>query len=233
MSYLAGKDPFYDAKDEVQKSLKNAKSAFDRWRILPDNKEASNLRRDLLEELRNIESDVIELNDTVNVVESDRSTYRLEDGEIFSRKQFIDGCRRTIQELRVGLNVPKTAPQPSSNSASSGSSRTPAPRPGASPDADVQHRQQLLERQTDEHLDELSRGVQRVHEIGIAIGDRVVEQSRLLDDTNEQATEAHDRLKYVSKALDSLLKDTSKGKLCTIGILVVIVIVLLFLVVYT
>eukprot|EP00741_Cyanophora_paradoxa_P002264 tig00000571_g2196.t1 len=228
-------DPFYVASDEIRESMRRVRTDVERWGKLPqDSDEQARLKSDIMQECTAIEQLVMDLSETVTMIETDRITWKVDTAEITKRREFVDSTRRTLDEFRRRL-VPRATPapreallgsaKPNRTIATAGISKEGPGGPGLM--------QEMLERQTDEQLDELHAGVQRIHQIGIHIGDKVVAEARLLDELNDGADQARSRLKFVSGKLDQLVKTEGRGRVCTIAILCLIVFVLLLLIMWT
>lgn len=88
-----------------------------------------------------------------------------------------------------------------------------------------QQTQEMIERQ-DQGLEELGRGVDRLHELGKTINEEVKDQSTLLDHLGNEVDDASSRMTTVQGALEKLLKTKDGCQIWTIVILGVVLIIL-------
>lgn len=93
-------------------------------------------------------------------------------------------------------------------------------------------RQQLLIRQQDEELDELTASVQRIGGVGLTIHEELSGQERILGDLSLEMETTSNRLDFVQKKVAMVMKKASaKGQILMIAILLVLFIVLFVLVI--
>lgn len=91
----------------------------------------------------------------------------------------------------------------------------------------------LMFQQQDETLEDLDEAVVRVGNIAHSIHDELQQQNALLDEMEDDLQDAEEKLGVVMGKLGKLLKTKDKCQLGTIMALIVVMIVLLFLVIYT
>eukprot|EP00741_Cyanophora_paradoxa_P004801 tig00000829_g4658.t1 len=162
MSFFAARDPYFEGRDQIRESLKNARAAFERWRALPDNAESSKAKADLLAELQNLIGDTRDLEEMcIDRVESDRHAYGIDQNEIVNRKQFVSNTLAAIDELKASLAVSKSKrsdllPGPAGGAGRPMQQRAAQESPSPEDEA-RKMRMQMLEKREDEQLDEILR----------------------------------------------------------------------------
>lgn len=92
---------------------------------------------------------------------------------------------------------------------------------------------QIMMQQQDEALDELDEAVVRVGQMAGNIHDELGQQNKMLNDLEEDLTNAEEQLGVVMGRLAKMLKTKSKWQLGIILIMSLIVIILFFMVLYT
>ncbi|RLN51932.1 hypothetical protein BBJ29_008494 [Phytophthora kernoviae] len=92
--------------------------------------------------------------------------------------------------------------------------------------------EQIMQDQ-DKSLAGLESDITRLHGVTVEIGTEVKNQNKMLDDLTEDVEEAQERMNFVMARLSKLLKTKDKCQLGLILFLVVVLVVMVFLVVYT
>lgn len=107
-------DPFQVVKDEVQHSLGVVQELHKRWKEIytsaagTDTEEYEWTKSELLSGLRSIDWDLKDLEETITIVQSNRAKFGLSDEEIESRRDFVDGTRKTIATIRAEVTAADT-----------------------------------------------------------------------------------------------------------------------------
>ena len=91
---------------------------------------------------------------------------------------------------------------------------------------------QLMEQQ-DQQLDEITSIAHRLRNHAEDINVEIEHQGVMINKTTKGVDETDQKMNFVNRKLAKLLKTSDKGTICTICILTVILIGLLFLVMYT
>ena len=97
---------------EVQKALNNVKSLYARWQELLNNpltvgKDDHNwTTNELRNNLRSIEWDLEDLDETISIVEANPRKFSLDMAEVNQRKQFIKQTRETVNNIKEHMNSP-------------------------------------------------------------------------------------------------------------------------------
>ena len=92
---------------------------------------------------------------------------------------------------------------------------------------------QLMLQEQDEGLEELGNAVTRVGKMAGNINETLIKQNNMLDDLGNDLDETSGRMDAVMKRLEKLLQTKDKCQIWTIVALFLVLIVLVFLVIYT
>jgi hypothetical protein len=87
-------------------------------------------------------------------------------------------------------------------------------------------KQQMMIKQQDQDLDHLGQAVDRLHNIGKEINTEIKEQQILLDNLDNEISDASSRMDTVMAALQKLLKTKDNCQIWTIVILAIVLVVL-------
>lgn len=96
----------------MQKALNNVKSLYARWQELLNNpltvgKDDHNwTTNELRNNLRSIEWDLEDLDETISIVEANPRKFSLDMAEVNQRKQFIKQTRETVNNIKEHMNSP-------------------------------------------------------------------------------------------------------------------------------
>ncbi|KAI3654044.1 hypothetical protein MP228_000763 [Amoeboaphelidium protococcarum] len=236
-------DPFYIVKDEVQKSLNNLQQQFSRLANLKG-PQASHVREEITSQLKTIEWDIQDLEETVRIVESNPAKFRLTTAEVTSRRSFVEQCKSTldrmhkqIQQQQQQQSASTKQQQSNANFNNNGSFKQGAG--GANTNNAVNSmiqnegdQQQLFMQRQDEQLDSVLHTVVNIKNIANTMNTELDDQQILLDRLDEKVDSSGNRLRAAQKRLDQLLKanGTDMKTFMCIVVLVIIVIILFFVV---
>ena len=93
-------DPYVAVKDEVEHSVSVVVELHKKWASLNKGDEFDWTSTELLSGLRSIEWDLQDLEDTVSIVEGNRTKFKLEESDVQDRKHFIETTRQQIVSIR-------------------------------------------------------------------------------------------------------------------------------------
>eukprot|EP00026_Physarum_polycephalum_P014254 Phypoly_transcript_14747.p1 GENE.Phypoly_transcript_14747~~Phypoly_transcript_14747.p1 ORF type:complete len:229 (+),score=29.74 Phypoly_transcript_14747:86-772(+) len=104
-------DPFYVVKDEVQQSVGGITALYDRWHELIKTPQTTMAHVDELKWTTNqlrtginsIERDILDLEETIGIVENNRQKFRLDQAELDSRKKFISEIKYVLKKMKDEL----------------------------------------------------------------------------------------------------------------------------------
>ncbi|CAH8583042.1 unnamed protein product [Schistosoma bovis] len=127
-------DPYFCMQDEVFKNLQLAKTLYEDWRG-GSNPGDQKLLTKIRQTIKNIEWDLMDLQETIGAVENNPIKFRLSDNDISARRQFLTEAKNVVKNVKNCLN-----------SSDNGSKRNDspidftvhiAPRPSSSPPSSV------------------------------------------------------------------------------------------------
>ncbi|XP_058558388.1 syntaxin-6 isoform X2 [Neofelis nebulosa] len=103
---MSMEDPFFVVKGEVQKAVNTAQGLFQRWtELLQDPSTATREEIDwttneLRNNLRSIEWDLEDLDETISIVEANPRKFNLDATELSIRKTFITSTRQVVRDMK-------------------------------------------------------------------------------------------------------------------------------------
>ncbi|CDS41019.1 syntaxin 6 [Echinococcus multilocularis] len=101
-------DPFYVVRDEIVKSLGQAKVEFDAWKheVVSESANIKTAETALKETIRNIDWDLEDLQETVQIVERNPSKFRISVEELRSRRHFLQEVKTVVKNVKDQLYHP-------------------------------------------------------------------------------------------------------------------------------
>ncbi|XP_015725189.1 syntaxin-6 [Coturnix japonica] len=250
---MSMEDPFFVVKGEVQKAVNTAQGLFQRWtELLQDpsiatREEIDWTTNELRNNLRSIEWDLEDLDETISIVEANPRKFNLDATELGIRKSFITSTRQVVREMKDQMsnssmqalaerkNRQALLGESSSQNWSSGPdkySRLDRELQLANSHfiEEQQAQQQLIVEQQDEQLELVSGSIGVLKNMSQRIGGELEEQAVMLDDFSHELDSTHSRLDNVMKKLAKVSHMTSdRRQWCAIIILFVILLVVLVL----
>lgn len=194
-------------------------------------------------QLKNAESTLKDVNVTVQAVENNREKFpHIDDVQLFERKSLVETSRGRIQHARDEMNSDPVKEKLLVDERNKAVRRSGDGLLGAKDDEerqntafifDNQAQTSLLMQQQDETLDELGEAVVRVGELAGVIHEEIGHQNRMLDELDQDMTNAEEELGLVMGKLAKFLNTKDRRQLRTIMVLTLTVVVLLFLVIYS
>ncbi|KAJ7416239.1 Syntaxin-6 [Willisornis vidua] len=229
---MSMEDPFFVVKGEVQKAVNTAQGLFQRWtELLQDpsiatREEIDWTTNELRNNLRSIEWDLEDLDETINILSANPRKFNLDATELGIRKAFITSTRQVVRAL-LG--------ESGSQSWSSGHdkySRLDRELQLANSHfiEEQQAQQQLIVEQQDEQLELVSGSIGVLKNMSQRIGGELEEQAVMLDDFSHELDSTQSRLDNVMKKLAKVSHMTSdRRQWCAIIVLFIILLVVLIL----
>ncbi|CAM6031775.1 unnamed protein product [Sphagnum compactum] len=114
-------DPFFIVRDEVHKALNKTRGLYLRWQNISSDTitqnqsatstssktetEADWIGTELRNALRSIEWDLEDLEDTITIVERNPQKFKLDNRELFARRQFIDATRDEVKLMKERMSI--------------------------------------------------------------------------------------------------------------------------------
>jgi syntaxin 6 len=205
--------------------------------------EYKDVKKQLKRHLKNAESTLKDVSLTVQVVENDRIKFaHIDDSQLFERKSLVDTSRGRIQHAKDEMNSESVKGKLLVDERNKAVRRSGDGLLGATSDAerqntsfilDNQAQTSLLMKQQDETLDELGEVVIRVGEMAGNIHEEIGHQNKMLDELDQDMTNAEEELGLVMGKLAKFLHTKDPWQLRTIMFLSLTVVVLFFLVIYS
>jgi len=236
-------------REEVMQAMQGITALYERWKDLLDqtntasNDEFKWTTDELKTGLKTIEYDLADLEETVRVVESNRSKFKIEESEISTRKGFIQSTKQRVSVIKDELNSARTRGKIDRDQREllSATKKPVQDRYSKVQQALEQdnedyiegskQRQQQIIQQQDKNVDVLLTTVTTLKEIGNQIDKTIKDQEVLIDDLDRDVTRVDSgfrgAIQKVNKLIDST-KDSTQW--CIIAFLAVILVALLALV---
>ena len=203
--------------------------------------EVKEAKKQLKRHIKNAESTLKDLQTTVRLVEQKRDNFlEIDDSELNRRKDYISASLNRIKSAKTQMNSENIKSKLLADERAK--SRRRLGILGAKSEEENEETEfiakahastQLMMQQQDETLDELDSAVVRVGHMAENIHEELGQQNKMLNELEEDLTNAEEQLGMVMGKLAKVLKTKSKWQLGTIMIMSLIVIILFFLVLYT
>lgn len=238
-------------RDEVQKAVNSVQELYRRWQDLLNNSNASIKEEfswttsEIKNNIRSVEWDLEDLEETIGIVESNPGKFTLSHEEIGTRKTFINNVRRNIHSIKEEINSTETKAKIEKNSRQAlvGSVKFQSGNKYSRLDNEIdksnqkyidesQHQQQSLMRRQDEQLQEVGQSVGMLKSIGVRIDTELDEQSILLDDLGNEVEMTDSKLQTILVRVEKVLKlaDDKKQTYVLIALILMMVIVIILFV---
>jgi len=246
---MATDDPYYTARDEVQRNIKKTKEMMQEWQVkltsenTAKSKQFQDLHADLQGEIQSLQYDLQDIADSIDMVEKNRVRFKLDDREINSRKGWLRDSRSAVQQLADAVNSGKAKAKIESDqrqlfsgqkaSASSGSSddRRKAVQENDNFMSNQRQEQAQIMAQQEDHLDELAKSARRLGENARVINVELQDQQRMLEQLEDDIDKESEKLNFVMKRIGKLMKTNDNKQICMIIGLFIFMLVLIFLVI--
>jgi syntaxin 6 len=193
--------------------------------------------------LKNAESTLRDVLTTVQLVENDREKFaHVNDAQLYERKTLVNTSKERLVRAKDEMNSESVKSKLLRDERNKALRRSGDGLLGATNDGerkntsfvmDSQAQTSLLMQQQDDTLDELGEVVHRVGEMAENIHGEIGQQNKMLDEMEEDMTDAEEQLGLVMGKLAKFLKTKNPWQLRTILALSLTVVVLFFLVIYT
>lgn len=254
---MSMEDPFFVVKGEVQKAVNTAQGLFQRWTELLQGPSAATREEidwttnELRNNLRSIEWDLEDLDETISIVEANPRKFNLDATELSIRKAFITSTRQIVRDMKdqMSSSSVQALAERKNRQALLGDSSSQNWDAGVTDrygrlDRELQlanshfieeqqAQQQLIVEQQDEQLELVSGSIGVLKNMSQRIGGELEEQAVMLDDFSHELESTQSRLDNVMKKLAKVSHMTSdRRQWCAIAILfaVLLVVLTLFLV---
>lgn len=245
----AARDPFGILKDSIQDSMKVLMSDFDRWKEVlqtsntANHKEFPTLQKKVEDGLNKIDATLEKGFKILGAIKKDRTRFaHIDDRELVSRETFLNEMDVIVKDTRQSLTSSRTQEKIESDRKKADEKKKQAKESkfaGLEREAqrqnqgfiDDQHSQiQLAHKEQDEVLENMSSVLKSIGVMADEMKVELEDQNQLLTQVNNQADEVNDKAQIVINRLQQLLNTNDKGKLCAIGVLLIILIALIVVV---
>lgn len=189
--------------------------------------ELKSSKKQLKKATKAAEASLRDVQTTVNVVESDRSSFpHITDRELYERTAFVHTSQERLRRAREESQKEKLRKRPTEPTTAT---TTPTLFQQPSP-----HQQQsmVLQQHQEETLDDLGVAVTRVNHMAETIHDEIGQQTKMLGEMEEDLANAEEELGMVMGKLAKFLRTKNQWQLGTIVCLSITVVVLFFMVLY-
>lgn len=247
-SMVSDDDPFYVFKEDLQIKLELVDDGLERFeRIVQitdtavNTHEVKEAKKQLKRHIKNAESTLKDLQTTVRLVEQKRDNFlEIDDSELNHRKDYISTSLNRIKSVKTQMNSENIKSKLLADERAK--TRRRLGILGAKSEDENEETEfiakshastQLMMQQQDETLDELDVAVVRVGHMAENIHEELGQQNKMLNELEEDFTNAEEQLGLVMGKLAKVLRTKSKWQLGTILIMTLTVIILFFLVMYT
>lgn len=249
---MSMEDPFFVVKGEVQKAVNTAQGLFQRWtELLQDPSTATREEIDwttneLRNNLRSIEWDLEDLDETISIVEANPRKFNLDATELSIRKTFITSTRQVVRDMKDQMSASsvQALAERKNRQALLGDSGGQNWSTGTTDKygrldrelqlanshfiEEQQAQQQLIVEQQDEQLELVSGSIGVLKNMSQRIGGELEEQAVMLDDFSHELESTQSRLDNVMKKLAKVSHMTSdRRQWCAIAVLFVVLLVVL------
>ncbi|XP_045111163.1 syntaxin-6-like isoform X2 [Portunus trituberculatus] len=254
---------YFSSRNEVCKALNKTRGLYQRWGELQQQEEGGVVvvatsreeldwtNTELRNALRSIEWDLEDLEETIGIVEKNPRKFKIDGGELSSRRTFIENTKEEVKSMKERLNLTKkdrdvTARQPVDDSSplkmpqvvTHGATRySRLVNEADSPNSEFVERtmaqQQMIMSQQDEHLDQIASSMGTLKNMSRQIGQEVDEQAVMLDDFGHEMENTQSKMENtLSKVAKVMHLSSDRRQWAAIGALsgVLAVIVILFIV---
>ncbi|CAK4085651.1 unnamed protein product [Aphanomyces euteiches] len=242
----ASGDPYYVFKEELESKVSSIHHSYKRWKQILDlgssspTKEFPKLTEDLKKDVTSSERSLGFLEQSIRAIESDRTKYsHIDRVELSARKAFVSSTRHDLMSISTEItsDAVKARIQRDERKllrASSSSVKTPSSTIDRNAIlVDEKARQQQIVKDQDADLDQLDVSVKRLGHVAVEINTEIKSQNKMLDDIELDMDDTQERMNFVMLRMSRLLKTKDTCQLGSILLLMAILVVLVFLVIYT
>ena len=237
-------DPFYTVKDEVVQQVRGIRQLHSRWRELIDNpasrKDEGELgwtTDEIKSLIRSIGWDLTDLSETIQIVESNRAKFKIDDQELAQRKRFVETTKADLETIKRELTSPNARSKVSQASKgallSGGDGQSRLDRQiEQDNDQFIQSQVQMsreIEAEQEVYIDALVDTMGTMQQIGHDMEDELQRHNALLDDLSTLADNTGTRLRRTMNDIDKLIESSSNTVSYTIIAVLILVVIGLFL----
>ncbi|OQS00139.1 hypothetical protein THRCLA_06205 [Thraustotheca clavata] len=237
----ASGDPYYVFKEELESKVSSTSHKYKRWKSLyeahdvpPTTKDFPKLTEELTKDLGSAERSLGFLEQTIRKIEDDRTRFlHIDQVELSNRKAFVSNTRQELLKMttEVTSEVVKTKVRRDERKM-----LQPLESKGIDHNTilvDEKDRQQQIIKEQDTSLDQLHTSVTRIGHVAVAINTEIKSQNVMLKDVEADLDDTTERMNFVMARMSKLLKTKDTCQLSGIIILTIVLMIMVFLVIYT
>ncbi|KAI8868651.1 hypothetical protein GQ42DRAFT_124960 [Ramicandelaber brevisporus] len=183
--------------------------------------------------LRTIEADLNELEQAIDIAQSDPVRFGLTTAELRSRRDYVDMKRRALQAMKSDAERQSRSQLFDTSSGNNNGGFEVDTNNNTIVDVfdNENRRQRVMLEQQDEQLDGVIGAVRNMRVIANEMNRELEEQDDLLSDVNNRTSNTQDKLSSAMSKVNKMIQDNKKDKtFWVIGALVILIIVLIILI---
>ena len=246
MSASSIADPYYVAKEEVDRRVGTFAGRSQRWDQLyttentAKNKEFVDIQNSLLKEASELEKDIKEMENSIKAVERNPQRFpHCTPYELDQRRQWVEKSRRLVKTVMDKVNSPAVLAKLDSDRRKYGSEILEFERNRKKAETDNQNKidksknvhKMILARQ-DRDLTDLANATTRLGEAAIAINVELQTQAKMLDDLDNEVDRQREKMNFVMRKTAQLLNTNDTKQICMVLSLTGICALLFFINIY-
>eukprot|EP00037_Helgoeca_nana_P008055 m.72077 g.72077 ORF g.72077 m.72077 type:complete len:250 (+) comp18695_c0_seq1:321-1070(+) len=244
---MAEADPWTSVKEEVLVSMKQARELYGRWQELAadigptsDLEEFEWTSKELKKLLKSIGWDLIDLDETVDVVEENPAKFNISQGDLSSRRGFTKKTKAECESIgtalddgRINQKVTSAKRDALMTGGTGAASRYTKLQENARAENDTfiagqEQQQKMVMREQDQQLSEVHQTVGVLKTLGEAISTELEDQADLLDEFDGELESTSAKLGRTLTKLDKTLAiSKDKKQSCCIVLLFLLMIIMI------
>lgn len=233
-------DPYYLNQKEVTTSVNQLQQMLsDREDMLNDSRGVNpdifrtvgnNMQKEI-QQARNLLQDI---NDSINVVRTNPSRFRITETELNNRESFYNDTIQQINDIENRMNT-QTSNQRIQFTFQPVPQDTSLPQNDYNPNSNYNHNngsspQYQFQQHQEEQIDQLSVAIDKQMQLSKIIKNEIEEQNQLILDLDENIDNAHTAMRKVTDQITQLIENEGKTPTYLVAILSLILIFMLFIV---
>jgi len=218
-------DPFDIVREEVMQSVNGARTLYARWRELlnttntAEDDEFKWTTQELKRVVKSIEWDLLDLDETISIVESNRAKFHMDEWEVAARRSFVSDARATVAQMKKEMDDPASRAKierdqrasliPSSRERTRERMEDSLHEDNESFIRAQKNKQEEMRKEEDQHLDHLERGLNKLSRMSLTIHDELEDQDELLEKFNSEVNSTTNRVSAGIKRISELIDRSS------------------------
>jgi len=245
---MASTDPFMVVKEQVTQTLNTMQSLYGKWKeqFLNNDAAVDTTLKDLNAQFEYLDDDLSSLDYSNMIVEKNRQKYyHIDEAEFARRKEFVATSREKLSQTRTEIQRAQKG-RGNRESQERLIGRPDQPEKKLSRKVRMEKaieedhdefiknetgKQLTIIKKQDQDIDELYDTVKTVKHVGVAIGDEIDDQNKILEEMKTEVDSTSNSIKAVTQRIEKLLDDHSAISYGVILVLVLVLVGLLILVI--